>query len=814
MSFRTIWTRFLPLAALFISSANAGVPSRESVTALEKDAAGHFRASRYLEAENLFRKARESAHRRSDHQVYLRLTSNIAGCRYALLDYQGAVTLYQEAREKALAAGEFETAGVALINLSSVYSSLWEPDASDASIREAARYLKPQSRFYAVLKAQESAMEARRLDSPAALRAAREAVYAADARLDHSLVAQVWNRIGLMALAMNSPVEAESYLTEALRLRLLHKLPMLETSYRSLARLRLLQGRPRDALHLLRAAESARLTAPSRSAPWAWEADKAAVLAAAGLNSEARQSYQRSIRQARAFRATVLPVQSSVLATEVSAAQIAGDYAVLLSQDVPAGKPSRAALESLQVLESARAEAFQSDLIQSAWRQRILGGDYARALSMLRAAEAKLLLGSDAAALAGARKWRAAVAAEEARLGAAARRSPNPDGAIRLPQAPPAGELWLSFKTGERGSLLWIMTSRGVRIVPLPPAARIASFSERLNAAIRNDSAWLEPAADLYDALFAQLTPGELSNPHWRLSLDGPLYEIPFATLAAPSDSGRRPLILDHTLTVTPSLLHIPPTSTPVRGRFVGVGDAIYNLADSRLPGRPGRAFPWFALGAAARAGSEWDLPRLPGSAIELQTVSGILNAAGMHCRLLTGHEASIQAVARELAQPPSILHFAAHVLATPASGSAVALSRSSRAGVSRILRPGEVFIGLSRTANGENQLLSSTTVSSTLRADNSLIVLSGCGSANGAILPGVGFQGMARAWLAARAGSVVGSLWAQPDSAEPFFKHFYHSLTGNQDIRTALQAAQTAMLKQSDWRNRPRHWAGWRLVG
>jgi CHAT domain-containing protein len=72
----------------------------------------------------------------------------------------------------------------------------------------------------------------------------------------------------------------------------------------------------------------------------------------------------------------------------------------------------------------------------------------------------------------------------------------------------------------------------------------------------------------------------------------------------------------------------------------------------------------------------------------------------------------------------------------------------------------------------------------------------------------------MTRAWLAARARSVVGSLWAQPDSSETFFKYLYGSLVQGNELRFALQAAQTAMIRSHDWRSQPSHWAGWILVG
>ncbi len=829
------------LVALFATFGNPAAHCQQKGTPDERRAGELFRASRYPQAEALFQSERADAQRRGDSKTYLRLTLNLASCRYAQFDYRGAVGLFEDVRTQAAESGELETAGVALINLSSVYSSLWEPDASDASLRQAGRYLGPSSRFFAALKTQESAMEARRMDLAAAMSAAREAVSAADAHGDASLVAQVWNRAGLMFLAMNRLDEAERYLTEAFRLRRLQKLPLLESSYRSLARLRLRQGRPADARNLLDAAQAAHATAPTRGAQWAWEADKAAVQAANGETLLAKRTYASALAQARTWRSAILPVQSSILASEVSAAQIAEDYANLLAVESLPGGTDASALAGLRVLETARSEAFQSELIHAAWRQQILGADYARALAGMRKAEASLLLRQDAVTLNEARKWRAEVATLEARMGVSShgvppvgrnreRRErvagPTFDRAdSRRPSAgsmptPPPDEAWFSFKLGPRRSWLWIVTSSRTRVVALPGAASIAALSAQLRSAIASNGDWLTPAATLNDALFSSLSPSEAAKPHWRLSLDGPLYEIPFAALARPSPDGRQPLALSHTFTTVPSLFAPSDGSIParIRGRFVGVGDAVYNQSDSRLNAavRPNpRTFPWFALGAAAsRDPGEWDLPRLPGAAREIQSAAEIFKAAGTQCSLLTGGGVSLDSITRELANPPSILHFAAHVLSAPDSTGTIALSRSSLLQDSQIVRPGEVFIALGRGPGGRQQLLSSTSVASRFRADNAVIVLSGCGSAQGTALPGAGLQGMTRAWLAARARSVVGSLWTQPDSSEPFFQYLYGSLVQGNELRFALQAAQTAMLRSRDWRSQPRHWAGWILVG
>ncbi len=795
----TLWS----LVALFATFGSPWANCQQTGTSNEHRAGEFFRASRYQQAEALFRSERADAKRRGDRKVYLRLTLNLASCRYAQFDYRGAVGLFEDVRTQATKSGELETAGVALINLSSVYSSLWEPDASDASLRQAGRYLGPSSRFFAALKAQESAMEARRMDHAAALEAAREAVSAADAHGDASLVAQVWNRAGLMFLAMNRLDEAERYLTEAFRLRRVQKLPFLESSYRSLARLRLHQGRPAEARHLLDAAQASRAAAPTRGAQWAWEADKAAVHAANGEILLAKRTYTAALAQARTWRSAILPVQSSLLASGVSAAQIAEDYSGLLAAESLAGGTEASALAGLRVLETARNEAFQSELIYAAWRQQILGTDYARALAGMRKAESSLLLRQDTATLNEARKWRAEVAALESRMGVSFPAADARRRAAGSMPTPRPDEAWFSFSLGPQRSWLWVATSSRTRVVALPGAASIASLSTQLRSAIVSNGDWLTPAATLHDALFSSLSPSEAVKPHWRLSLDGPLYEIP---LRFGAHRPRAPALAQHTFTTVSCSLRRTSSPAPTSGAC-RCRHAVYNSRQSLRQVLLGpRSFHWFLWRRSPIRANDWPFAGAARDSIRREISEAERSAASSRrCRQLDSITAN---------RTPSIFHFAAHVLSAPAESGAVALSRSSRPQDSQIVRPGEVFIALGRGPGGRQQLLSSTNVASRLRADDAVIVLSGCGSAQGTALPGAGLQGMTRAWLAARARSVVGSLWAQPDSSEPFFRYLYGSLVKGTQLRFALQAAQTAMIQSRDWRNQPRHWAGWILVG
>ena len=94
------------------------------------------------------------------------------------------------------------------------------------------------------------------------------------------------------------------------------------------------------------------------------------------------------------------------------------------------------------------------------------------------------------------------------------------------------------------------------------------------------------------------------------------------------------------------------------------------------------------------------------------------------------------------------------------------------------------------------------------------LVVLSCCHSGRGKILKGEGVVGIARAFLAAGARSVLVALWAIDDKATMvFMKSFYQHL---KEGKTASAAVQQSMkfLRESGQFSEARYWAPFQLIG
>ena len=183
-------------------------------------------------------------------------------------------------------------------------------------------------------------------------------------------------------------------------------------------------------------------------------------------------------------------------------------------------------------------------------------------------------------------------------------------------------------------------------------------------------------------------------------------------------------------------------------------------------------------------------LPDLPCAQEEVEMIASILNTTP-----LTGREATKAEVIKRMSSV-GLIHIAAH-------GNK---------------RTGEIALSpnLGWTSKFPQQkdfiLKMSDVQAANLRAR--LVVLSCCHSGRGRILKGEGVVGIARAFLAAGARSVLIALWAIDDEATMvFMKSFYQHL---KEGKTASAAVHQAMksLRESERFSEMRYWAPFQLIG
>ena len=182
--------------------------------------------------------------------------------------------------------------------------------------------------------------------------------------------------------------------------------------------------------------------------------------------------------------------------------------------------------------------------------------------------------------------------------------------------------------------------------------------------------------------------------------------------------------------------------------------------------------------------------PDLPCAQEEVEMIASILNT-----RPLTGREATKAEVIKRMSSV-GLIHIAAH--------------GNKRTGeIALCPNPGWT----SKFPQKKDFILKmSDVLAAKVRAR--LVVLSCCHSGRGRILKGEGVVGIARAFLAAGARSVLISLWAIDDEATMvFMKSFYQHL---KEGKTASAAVHQTMksLRESEKFSEIRHWASFQLLG
>ncbi|XP_044177292.1 tetratricopeptide repeat protein 28-like [Acropora millepora] len=183
-------------------------------------------------------------------------------------------------------------------------------------------------------------------------------------------------------------------------------------------------------------------------------------------------------------------------------------------------------------------------------------------------------------------------------------------------------------------------------------------------------------------------------------------------------------------------------------------------------------------------------LDNLPGAQEEVEMIASILNT-----RPLTGTQATKAEVMRRMSSV-GLIHIAAH--GNKSTGE-IALSPN----------PGWT----SKFPQREDFILKMCDVqAANLRAR--LVVLSCCYSGRGEILKGEGVVGIARAFLAAGARSVLVALWAIDDEATMvFMKSFYQHLKEGKTASAAIHQSMKS-LRESEEFSEMRYWAPFQLIG
>jgi CHAT domain-containing protein len=321
-----------------------------------------------------------------------------------------------------------------------------------------------------------------------------------------------------------------------------------------------------------------------------------------------------------------------------------------------------------------------------------------------------------------------------------------------------------------------------VKLHRIPAREPLEQAAREFRAAIEaGDSEPSLAGYQLYTQIFGEISPESRTSRVWTLVLDGNLFETPWAALPTSQAVPARYLAERNVLRTVPSLF-LSADKCPEGGRFVGVGDPIYNRADSRLKNA---------------AAPSMEFARLVGSGAEVETCARAWN---QEATVLLGPDATPDRLVRELSTPVAALHFATHFVRSAQDGrrTLIALGLSPGASESPLLGPEQILA---------------------IGARPGLVVLSGCQSGAGQVIAGAGLMGLTRSWLAGGASNVTASLWPTPDDQGALFQSFYRHYSSAVERRqpfaaaTSLRAAQLDMLHSPDWRSSPRYWAAFFLV-
>ena len=754
--------------------------------ALRLRKAGDFRA-----AEALYQRGYQEAVRRGDRLAAARFLMSAGGSQMFALEYRAALATFLQARDLAAGLEDHADLGGIDVNLSSLYLQMWDvpaaTQAAEAGLREAGLVSARAAYFKAPLLMQMGRIHAL-LDDGKAREFFAAGIEAARAGDFLAIEALSWDLLGEEELGSGQLKEAERAFLEAFRLRRFFRVGELGLSFGRLGALALARGDFRSAERLTqRALDAARRGAPAE-AEYVLLHQRGRIRQARGKNDAALHDFSLALDAAARWRLQVLPAQSTLTSTNIALEQeIFRSFIQLAAEQAFQYGNADLARKAWEAVEVNRASSLRQSLaLAGVWRKK-LPAEYWETLAQL---------GAGASAGAGENRLLSRLTEMEARagLGFDAKKVENilsRNSLNHFQEGLRDSELLLSFELGKKESYLWAVSRSSLRLYRLAAEQDITKFVETFREAFPAGGAEAaRRGLALYRKLFGQLSPLETRKPAWLLSLDGALFDIPFAALVTEQRGGNTEYLVErHSLQTVPGALLLSASTGPEiqggprwRGEFLGVGDPIYNQADPR----------WRGIVSNHQPGGQ--LQRLVGSGDEIEASAGIWDNGGGTSLLLEGTRARRENFLQSLSARPAVIHLATHVLFASANReqALIAFGMGSSPAQPEFLTTSEV---------------------ARLRVPSALVVMTGCAANAGEARAGAGLLGLTRAWLLAGASSVISTAWPVEDNSGAMFARFYFYLR-NHSAAEALRLSQREVAHSRTGRDAPASWASYQVTG
>jgi CHAT domain-containing protein len=745
--------------------------------------------------------------------------TNLGTARMMSLQYASALEAYLAANRLAEESGDWSASGAIAVNLSLIYQQVGDAESALSALergKTAVDRLPAPPRYMAQLLMRLRSVRADLEEDSGGVRY-QDAIEAARRTGDPEAEAAAWDLLGDQEMAAGKLEDAEAALGRALRLRSAYSKKNLSFSYAGIGELRLRQAdraigeqRRERAREAFLFTERALTAGPSDPARYMLLHQRGQIREMLGETQQALGDFSAAVDRASQWSRGVPPGQSMMTGVHVGLQhQVYESFVEAASRDaLRTGNPTRAA-DAFLALEANRAASLrESRALAPVWKKK-LPVTYWETLAKLNREDARGLGTSTVSTE--SKRLRLVLTEMEsiAGLGVSLNSAENfrtQNSLTHIQHGLRESDLLLSFYLGKRESYVWAVTKDSLDLHRLPPAGELGEGIERFRKALltkADSSAREQLGAELYQRLLGWLDSKEAAKTSWLVSLDGSMFDLPFAALVSGYVNSRPVYAVErHSIQGIPGamFLNTPAAPTGASGGFLGVADPVYNAADPRWKRR------WKPSGSRVGERPPRQLNRLVSTSRELSRSSQSWQADTGSARqiqippmqILEGTSASREAFLAEInssgtRQAPLTIHLATHVLA-PAP------------------QPEQGFLAFSLETNGSPGLLSTSEIG-LLHVPDALVVMTGCATATGDVRPGVGLLGLSQAWMMAGARTVLATNWPVPDADGDLIPAFYRNLRGT-SAAEALRRSQVELIHSGTWQSSPSYWAAFQVIG